>query len=119
MATPRLLLAAAALATAGAGLPLVMMVNGAVALGIDYHWWTWPAIPVAWAPCVAGAWLATRGRGAAGGLLLCLGAAFGLWFFRAELSLLSFGPAWLIGAYTYVQAGRRAGYFDRARRAEG
>lgn len=119
MATPRLPLAAAALATIGAAAPLVMMVNGALALGIDYHWWTWPAIPAAWGPCVAGAWLATRGRGAAGGLLLCLGAAFGLWFFRAELSLLSFGPAWLIGAYTYVQAGRRAGHFDRVRRAEG
>ena len=95
-----------------------MVVTGAGALGIDAPGWTGPAIPVAWAPCVAGAWLAMRGRDAAGGLLLCLGAAFGLWFFRAELSLLSFGPAWLIGAYTYVQAGRRAGHFDRVRRAE-
>ncbi len=78
MVASRLLPAAAVFATIGAGAPLVMMVNGAVALGIDYHWWTWPAIPLAWGACVAGAWLATRGRDAAGALLLCLGAAFGL-----------------------------------------
>lgn len=36
---PRLAaLAAAAFATAGASVPLVMMVNGSIALGIDYQW---------------------------------------------------------------------------------
>ncbi len=110
---PRLAaLAAAAFATAGASVPLVMMVNGSIALGIDYQWWTWPAIPAAWAPAVLGAWLATR-YGAPGVLLLCLGAAAGVGLFWRELGVLTFGPAWLLGAYLYLDAGRRLGHFQR------
>ena len=108
-------LIAAALVTAGAGIPLVMMVNGTLALEIDYQAWTWPAIPAVWTPAIAGAWLAARGRQtqAAGALLLCLGAAAGAAIFWRELGLLSFGPAWLIGGWLYLDAGRRAGLLRR------
>ena len=105
-ATRTAALAAAAFATAGAAAPLGMMLNGSIALGIEYYWWTWPAIPAAWAPAVVGAWLTAR-RPAAGAALLCLGAAAGLGFFRHEASVLTFGPAWLLGAHLYVDAGRR------------
>ena len=111
MAATRLAALAAALATLGAAAPLVMMVNGSVALGIDYHWWTWPAIPAAWTPAVLGAWLTAR-RPAAGAALLCLGAAAGLGLFRHEASVLTFGPAWLLGAYLYLDAL----YLDAGRR---
>ncbi len=107
-------LIAAALVTLGAGIPLVMMVNGALALEIDYEAWTWPAIPAVWAPSIAGAWLAAKPqKTAAGALLLCLGAAAGAAIFWRELGLLTFGPAWLIGGWLYLDAGRRAGLLRR------
>ena len=84
-----------------------MLVNSAATLGIDYHWWTWPAIPAAWAASLAGAWLSTR-HPARGALLLALAAGAGMVFFRAEFGLLTFGPAWLLGLYLYLGAGRRA-----------
>ena len=71
---------AAVLVTVGAAVPLVMMVNGVIALDIDYRAWTWPAIPAVWAPALAGALLARRSQ-AAGALLLCLGAAAGVAIF--------------------------------------
>lgn len=100
---------AAALVTAGAAIPLVMMVHGVIALDIEYQAWTWPAIPAVWAPALAGAWLARRSQ-AAGALLLCLGAAAGVAIFWRELGLLTFGPAWLIGGWLYLDAGHRAGF---------
>jgi hypothetical protein len=115
-ARPSLPLLAAVLATAGAAVPLVMMVNGAIALGVSYHWWTWPAIPAVWVPAVAGAWLARRAQ-AAGAMLLCLGAAGGVAVFWRELGLLTFGPAWLIGAWLYLDAGRRSGVLRRPPKA--
>lgn len=108
-------LAAAAFATLGAAVPLVMMVHGSTALGIDYRWWTWPAIPAVWAPSVLGAALAVR-YGAPGAALLCLGAAAGAGFFRNELGALTFGPAWLLGAYLYLDAGRRLGHLGHSGR---
>ena len=105
-------LLAAAFATLGAATPLTMMLNGAIALGIDYRWWTWPAIPAVWAFSLLGAALAARG-GAPGALLLCLGAATGVGLFWRELGGLTFGPAWLLGVYLYLDSGRRLGHFAR------
>ena len=105
-------LAAAAFATLGAGVPLVMMVYGSIALGIDYLWWTWPAIPAVWAPSMLGAALAVR-YGAPGAALLCLATAAGVGLFRNELGALTFGPAWLLSAYLYLDAGRRLGHLGR------
>ncbi len=112
-----LALAAAALVTLGAAVPLVMMLNGSIALGIDYKVWTWPAIPAVWTPALLGALVALR-RPAAGALLLCVGAAAGVALFWREYGLLTFGPAWLIGAWLYIDAGRRAGFFGRPPAAE-
>ncbi len=100
----RLALTAAALVTLGAAIPLVMMVNGAARLDIDYFWWTWPAIPAIWLPALLGARLSTR-RPALGALLVGLAAAAGLTVFRKELALITFGPAWLIALYLYLDAG--------------
>ena len=61
-----------------------------------------------------GAWLAGRSR-AAGALLLCVGAAAGVAIFWRELGLLTFGPAWLLGAWLYLDAGRSAGLLGRSR----
>jgi hypothetical protein len=97
-------LLAAGLVTAGAAIPLVMMVNGSLALGIDYKWWTWPAIPAVWLPAMAGALLSTRRR-APGALLLVLASAAGVAVFRREYGLFTFGGAWLLGAYLYLEAG--------------
>lgn len=113
MRTARLALAAAAFGTAGALVPLVMMVNGVIVHDIDYFWWTWPAIPAVWTPLVLGAWL-TRSRPLPGAMLITLAATAGLTVFRNELSLLTFGPVWLLGLALYLAAGRRSGLGSRA-----
>ncbi len=100
--------AAAVLVTAGAAIPLTLMVYGSLALDIDYKWWTWPAIPAVWAPAVAGALLALRHQGS-GALLLALASAPGSVLFIHELGLFTFAPAWLLAAYLYFDAGRRSG----------
>ncbi len=106
---------AAVLVTTGALLPLAMMVRGSLLLDIEYQAWTWPAIPAVWLPAVAGAWLAGRGP-AAGALLLCVAAAAGVAIFWRELGLLTFGPAWLLGAWLYLDAGRSGGLLKRRSR---
>ena len=105
----------AALVTLGALVPLAMKVHGALLLDVHYHAWTWPAIPAVWLPAIAGAWLAGR-SGAAGALLLCVGAAAGVAIFWRELGVLTFGPAWLLGAWLYLDAGRSGGLLRRRSR---
>lgn len=114
---PRLAaIAAAVLVTAGAAIPLTMMVYGSLALDIDYKWWTWPAIPAVWAPAVVGALLALRHQGS-GALLLAIASAPGSVLFIHELGLLTFAPAWLLAAYLYFDAGRRRGLLTAGRSA--
>ncbi|HJM88228.1 MAG TPA: hypothetical protein QF624_01225 [Dehalococcoidia bacterium] len=108
MQSDRLALAAAAIGTAGALIPLVMMIDGSLRHDIDYLWWTWPAIPAVWASLVLGAWL-TRARPLVGSMLLTLAATAGVIAFREELGLLTFGSAWLLGVALYLDAGLRRG----------
>ena len=105
--------AALALVTAGALVPLTMMLHGALILDIDYHAWTWLAIPAAWAPAAAGALLARR-RVAAGAVLLGVASAAGAAVFLRELGWLTFGAAWLLAAWIYLDAGRAAGLLGPA-----
>ena len=100
---------ALALVTIGAGIPLVMMLHGSIVNGTDYVRWTWPAIPAAWLPAALGAALLTR-REATGAMLLVLGAALGVAFFWEEWAAFTFAPAWLIGAWAYLDTGRRRGW---------
>lgn len=106
---------ALALVTIGAAVPLTMMIHGSITAGIEYYWWTWPAIPAAWLPAVAGAILMRRHE-ATGSLLLLTGAGAGVALFWHEHAIATFGPAWLIGAYTYLDAGRRRGWLSNSRR---
>ena len=99
------------LATAGALVPLVMMVDGSLRLDIAYKWWTWPAIPAVWLPAAAGAALALR-HPTRGALLLGGATAIGVGVFWREYGALTFGPAWLLSLYIYVETGRRRGYFS-------
>ncbi len=105
--------AALALVTGGALVPLTMMLHGSLVLGIDYHAWTWPAIPAAWAPAAAGALLARR-RMAAGAIVLGVASAAGAALFLRELGWLTFGAAWLLAAWLYLDAGRTAGLLGTA-----
>ncbi len=102
--------AALALVTGGALVPLTMMLHGSLVLDIGYHAWTWPAIPAVWAPAAAGALLARR-RVAAGAMLLGVASAAGAAVFLRELGWLTFGAAWLLAAWLYLDAGRAAGLF--------
>lgn len=105
--------AALVLVTAGALVPLTMMLHGSLVLDIDYHAWTWPAIPAAWAPAAAGALLARR-RVATGAILLGVASAAGTAVFLRELGWLTFGAAWLLAAWLYLDAGRAAGLLGAA-----
>lgn len=98
-----------ALVTIGAAIPLVMMLNGVIADGTDYALWTWPAIPAAWLPAAAGALLIPR-REATGAILLVIGAALGIAFFWQEYAVFTFAPAWALGAWSYLDTGRRRGW---------
>jgi len=97
------------LVTVGAAIPLVMMLYGSLVNDVDYLRWTWPAIPVAWGPAALGAMLLPR-REATGAILLVIGSALGLAFFWQEWAVLTFGPAWVLGAWSYLDAGRRRGW---------
>lgn len=99
------------LATVGALVPLVMMVDGSLRLDIDYKWWTWPAIPAVWLPAIAGAVIALR-HPTRGALLLGGATAIGVGVFWREYGALTFGLAWLLSLYIYVETGRRRGYFS-------
>lgn len=101
--------AALAFASAGAALPLAQMLHGALVEDARYAQWTWPAIPAVWAVSALGVWQAARGS-TAGGLLVVLGAAGGIAAFWQEFGAVTFGGAWLCGAYLYLRAGRRRGY---------
>lgn len=98
-----------ALVTVGAAIPLVMTLNGVIAHDTHYALWTWPAIPAAWLPAAAGALLIPR-RAATGALLLVIGAALGIAFFWQEYAVLTFAPAWLLGAWRYLETGWRRGW---------
>lgn len=102
-------LAALVLVTVGAAIPLVMMVDGSINHGIEYARWTWPAIPAAWVPAALGAVLLSR-RVATGAMLLVVGSALGVAFFWQEWAVLTFAPAWVLGAWAYLDAGRRRGW---------
>jgi hypothetical protein len=79
------------LVTAGATIPLAMMLDGSLNHGIDYARWTWPAIPAAWVPGALGAVLLPR-RAATGALLLVVGSALGVAFFWQEWAAFTFAP---------------------------
>ncbi len=97
------------LVTVGAAIPLAMMLHGSIADGTNYARWTWPAIPVAWLPAAFGAVQLPR-REATGSILLVVGSALGVAFFWQEWAALTFAPAWVIGAWGYLGAGRRRGW---------
>ena len=85
------------LATAGALVPLVMMVDGSLRRAIAYKWWTWPAIPAVWAPAGGGALLALRHPGS-GALLLAIASAPGSVLLIHELGRFTFPPPSLLAA---------------------
>ena len=96
--------AALALVTVGTGLPLVMMVNGSMALGIEYYAWTWWTLALVWFAAAGGA-LAMGAGHASGAVVLAIASAAGMWAFRAEGGLLTFGLPWLIAAWSYFRLG--------------
>lgn len=92
---------AAAIATAGAATPLVIMMDGVLLQGEVYKLWTWPAIPAVWLVCLSGAALSPHRR-TLGPLLLAAGAAGGAWAFEAEHGVITFGAVWLIAIGLYL-----------------
>jgi hypothetical protein len=86
-----------------------MMLGGSLNHGIEYERWTWPAIPAAWVPAALGAVLLPRWV-ATGALLLVEGSALGVAFFWREWAGFTFAPAWVLGAWAYLDAGRRRGW---------
>ena len=92
---------AGALATIGAAIPLVMMLDGVLLQDEVYKLWTWPAIPAVWLVCLSGAALSLR-RWALGPLLLAVGAAGGAWAFEPEHGVFTFGAVWLIAIALYL-----------------
>ncbi len=102
----RVAVVAVFLVSVGVGLPLVMMLNGALRLEIDYYTWTWWAIPAIWAPSVLAAAALPRWPGPASfALFLC--SLAGLTVFWIEFGWLSFGPVALGSAAIYVTHMRR------------
>lgn len=92
---------AAAIATAGAATPLVIMLDGVLFQDEVYKLWTWPAIPAVWLVCLSGAALSLHRR-TLGPLLLAAGASGGAWAFEGEHGLITFGAVWLIAIGLYL-----------------
>lgn len=97
----RVAMGAVFLVSIGVGVPLVMMLNGALRLEIDYYTWTWWTIPAIWAPSVLAAAALPRWPGPAS-FALFLGSLAGLTVFWMEFGWLSFGPVALGSAAIYV-----------------
>lgn len=109
---------AIALVSAGSAVPLTMMVHGSVERGIDYHAWSWWAVPAVWAVVIVGALVSSR-HAATGALIWSAAAAVGLGLFWQEFGLLTFGPLWLLGVLVYARAGQRLSYGTPSRSGQG
>lgn len=98
--------AAALLVTAGVAVPAVMMIYGSTTLDISYKGWTWFALPLTAGLTLGSATVAAR-RPMVGGLLLMISCAPAATIFWRELGFLTFGGAWLLGAWIYFAEARR------------
>ena len=110
----RTLLAGLALATAGALVPLGIMIHGAIAGGTAYYAWSWSAIPAVWL-LVVGALALHRRAPTVGAWAIVVAASAGVAVFRDEYGALTFGPLWLFGVIAYLRAA--GSVFDVPRRA--